>query len=314
MLSDQKENIIINNPCTKTELEQRNTLLTISLRDTPLEWGYPSEYPLVLNEHNINTSWCVFFDQKLAAHATLWPRALRHRSSQCQFNVGLVGNVATHPEHRGRGFMASLFDHLTKVGRKHELSALILWSDLGQFYQKLGFSSIGRESRFVFKNRQSHYQQVAFKTSPDELSEEDLCRMLELRPKLEWRLERSTQEFRILLSIPNTAIFVRRHNKTITSWLAIGKGADLQGIIHEWGSNKPAELVENIYSIISTWGLPQLTLLAPLGLAGQWQTQLKMHASSTTIHSMALALPLGNNGQASIAAASRCFFWGFDSI
>ena len=152
------------------------------------------------------------------------------------------------------------------------------------------------------------------KISPEDLSNSDLRRMLELRPKLEWNLERSVQEFRVLLNIPNTAIFVRRENNTITSWLAIGKGADLQGVVHEWGCSKPSELVENIQNIIGIWNLPQLILLAPLALPGQWQNYLKVHASSVSLHPMALALPLGQNGPSAITATSRSFVWGFDSI
>lgn len=314
MQLNQPQNFVIQNPCTPSELLQRDSLLSTSLRDHQLEWAYKSEYPLVLNETNLKTSWCLFADQKLAAHASLWPRTLTHISGSNSVKIGLVGNVATHPDHRGCGLMSALFDHLIKKAQEHDFGALILWSDLLEFYQKLGFSSIGRELRFSFGPTDKTHLTSIQKIDPSELTTSDLERMLQLKPKLDWTIHRSPEEFRSLLSIPNTATFTCRQGSKITSWLSIGKGSDLQGVIHEWGAESPSQLLNDIQTVIATWDLPQLILLTPLGLKNHWISALKVFSQDFKEHPMALALPVGSGGKNALSAVARGFFWGFDSI
>ena len=210
--------------------------------------------------------------------------------------------------------MSAIFDHLTAVARSNDLEALILWSDLLQFYQKLGFSSIGRESRFVLGRCDRGGTSPVSKIAAQDLSDADLHRMLQLRPKVEWELERSLTEFRALLAIPNTALFVRRKGLAVVSWFAIGKGSDMQGIVHEWGASAPQELIQDIQTVLELWNLTSLTVLSPVTIARSWIETFRLHAISQTEHSMALGLPIGNKGQEALSAIARSFLWGFDSI
>lgn len=297
-----------------SDLARRDNLLASSLRDHPLDWQYRCEYPLVLTEKSASTSWCLYSDQNIAAHASLWPRMLSHRSGQRAMKLGFIGNVATDSQYRGCGFMTTLFRHLIDVARSHDIEALVLWSDLLQFYQKLGFSSIGRESRFTFKPKDTQMITSITRVSPENLSDADLERMLDLRPKLEWNIGRSMSEFRVLLGIPNTALFIHRHGSRIVSWLAIGRGSDLQGIVHEWGAVSALELVRDIHSVISQSGIPELQTIAPAGLNAQWNNYLKLYSESHTEFPMALGLPIGPQGANALAAIAKSFIWGFDSI
>jgi hypothetical protein len=183
-----------------------------------------------------------------------------------------------------------------------------------EFYQKLGFSSIGRELRFNLGPKDKTDLTSIQKIDPSQLTANDLERMLQLKPKLDWTIHRSPEEFSSLLSIPNTATFTRRQGSKITSWLSIGKGSDLQGVIHEWGAESPTELLNDIQTVIATWNLPQLILLTPLGLKNHWISTLKVFSQGFEEHSMALALPVGPNGKNALSAVARGFFWGFDSI
>jgi GNAT superfamily N-acetyltransferase len=314
MQVNQAINFIIQNPCTPSELLQRDSLLSSSLRDHQLDWPYQREYPLVLSETNLQTSWCIFADQKLAAHASLWPRTLTHISGSNSIKIGLVGNVATDPDHRGCGLMSTLFKHLIKKAQEQDIKALILWSDLLEFYQKLGFSSIGREFRFILAPKDKPNLTSIQKVDLSDLNDGDLIRMLQLKPKLEWTIHRSRDEFRSLLGIPNTAIFIRRQGHKITSWLAIGKGSDLQGVIHEWGSASATELLNDVQTVIAAWDLPQLILLAPASLQTQWTNSLKLFSQGFEEHPMALAMPVEPAGSSALIAIARGFFWGFDSI
>ena len=308
------DNLKISNPQTTEDYEVRNALLASSLRDTPTSWKYESEYPLVLSPANSNTSWCLHTAGKIVAHANLWPRELLNLSPERMLHIGLIGNVATDPKHRGIGLMSAMFTHLEKTAQSQGIQALVLWSDLLEFYQNLGFSSIGREVRFSLTRNPKITDTGVKQYSAETLSDLELAEMLELRPKQEWSIQRSLDEFKALLRIPNTSLFIRRKNSRINAWLLIGKGSDMQGVIHEWGAPKAEELIQDIQSILEKWGIPELLLLTPSHLPHHWIQHFKQHCNRFTEHPMALALPTGHRGREAIAALNRCFIWGLDSI
>ena len=308
------DNLKISNPQTTDDYEVRNALLARSLRETPTSWKYESEYPLVLSPASSNTSWCLHTAGKIVAHANLWPRELLNVSPERVMRIGLIGNVATDSNHRGLGLMSAMFSHLEKIAQSQGIQALVLWSDLLEFYQNLGFSSIGREVRFSLTSNPKITHTGVNQCSVETLSDLDLAEMLELRPKQEWSIQRSLDEFRALLRIPNTSLFIRRKNSRVSAWLLIGKGSDMQGVIHEWGANKAEELIQDIQSILGTWDIPELLLLTPRHLPHQWIQHFKQHCNRYTEHPMALGLPIGHRGREAIVALTQSFIWGLDSI
>lgn len=302
------------NPASDLERGSRDLLLAKSLREGQLDWSYQSEYPLVLSSEGNATSWCAFMNGQLIGHANLWPRSLTHSSDQKSIPIGLIGNVATDESFRGQGHMRSLISQLANIAQGQGLHALVLWSDLFQFYQNLGFSSIGREWRLTISRAERHYDTGLSKTAAEGLTSADLNAMMALRPRLEWGIHRTPQEFQALLTIPNTLLFTRRRGLKIVSWLIIGKGADLQAVIHEWGALSPDELVADIQTILSNYAASELTLLAPGQLHHHWIEPLKQRSSSCSEHPMALAAPIGTKGDAALKALARSFIWGLDSI
>jgi hypothetical protein len=311
---EQKTILDISNPHSIADCENRDSMLAQSLRDSSLSWDYAREYPLVLDREDTATSWCAYKFGALVSHANLWPRTLKHLSSQKIITIGLVGNVATHPNHRGQGHMSTLIDHLAIIAQSQNLQALVLWSDMFLFYQTLGFSSIGRETRFsIRRDDRPRITGISLDSSKN-LTDLDLQSMLLSRPRLDWTLDRSLGEFRSLLSIPDTHIFVRRKGQKIVSWLLIGKGADMRGVIHEWGSTSADELVNDIQSILHDLDLEELLLLSPGNLHQHWSSVFKSRATNSTDHPMALGRPLGTHGSDAVLSLARGFIWGLDSI
>lgn len=303
----------LGSPTSTSALEQRDSFLTATLRDHPLKWSYRDEYPLVLSESAAQSSYCLFEQDTIVAHASLWPRQLVHASAQKIISVALVGNVSTHPDRRGQGLQLQLFAHLANLAASQDMKALVLWSDLLEFYQKLGFSSNGRELRFVLTRRERLKPTPVRKCDAAKLTDHDLEAMMDLRPKLEWQLKRSTTEFRALLTIPQSLLFIRRSGHAITSWFIIGKGSDMAGVIHEWGAKSPRELTADLQSILAAYNLADLTILAPASAASTWLQELRTHATSVTEHPMALVRSLTGKNEAAEALA-RGFIWGLDSI
>ncbi|MCX6127314.1 MAG: GNAT family N-acetyltransferase, partial [Proteobacteria bacterium] len=287
--------------------------LSQHLRDQPSLWAYKDEYPLVLSNTKASLSHCLYENDTLVAHASMFVRELKHCSSGKSFFVALIGNVATAPEHRGQGFQRQLMTYLEKTAELQGAKALILWSDLHAFYQRLGFSSNGRERRFVIRSLERPEASGIAKVQAQTLSDTQLSRLLALRPKLEWSLERSIEDFRMLLGIPECHLFIRRKAAQIASWFVIGKGADMAGVIHEWGSENAATLIQDIRSVLKDYNIPELTLLAPMILPGIWSKTLEVSSSEISEHPMALVKSIGQTAEAT-NALSRGFIWGLDSI
>ena len=210
--------------------------------------------------------------------------------------------------------MRSLIAQLENLAYGQGLHALVLWSDLLEFYQNFGFSSIGREWRLTISRSERRYDTGLARIEAKSLTDADLTAMMALRPRLEWGIDRSPDEFRSLLTIPNTLLFIRRRGSKIMSWMIIGKGADLQAVIHEWGSLSPDELIADIQTILSGYNTASLTLLSPGQLHHHWLEPLRQRASDHSEHAMALAAPLGPKGDLAMKSLAKSFIWGLDSI
>lgn len=304
----------IDSPRTASEFANRDLLLAKTMRDAPLSWPYAAEYPIILAPESARSSFCVFIDDAVVAHTNIWLRELRHASGSDSHAIALMGNVTSHPDHRGQGHIRQLMTHAAEAALSQGANAIVLWSDLLQFYQNLGFTSNGRELRYSFARSDRPYESGIQKVDCQKLSDQELEAMLKRRPKLEWNLGRSVEEFRRLLSIPNCELFVRRKGAQILSWLAIGKGSDMAGVIHEWGASSPDELVADIRSLMHTYRVTELTLLVPGALQAHWHNSFKINAASTSTHYMALAKALNPKGEIALNHLARGFIWGFDSI
>lgn len=123
---------IIKNVSTQ-DLAQRNQLLQNCLRPEPLPYPIQSEYPIVLNPDCHDYSHCLYDEDRVIAHANLWPRYLVDDKGRTVAKIGLIGNVATNDEYRGRGIMSKLLTYLESKAILADMQALVLWSDLSKF-------------------------------------------------------------------------------------------------------------------------------------------------------------------------------------
>jgi len=285
--------------------------LTSTLREQPIAWSYEQEYPIVLHHSQPPLSHLV------VGHGSLWFREFINPIQTKSSRVGLIGNIATTPTHRGQGIQRMLMQHLEETARSQGAKAVILWSDLHSFYQKLGFASISREIRYRFQQTPDKAVRPVRKVAATELADYDLVTMLAMRPKVSWTLQRSAAEFRQLLTIPETHLFMRRDKTDITGWWIIGKGADMGGVIHEWGALGPEILLEGIRSTLRSYEIYELMLLVPGTIETRWHTCFDAACASKETHPMALAKALVDSAEESretLDMLSTSFIWGLDSI
>lgn len=302
-------------PHTASELRTRNELLQSALRSEPSSFDIAAEYPLVLGASGASFSYCSGGGDGIQAHANLWPRTLICPDTNGRYAVGLIGNVATAERFRGQGMMNALMTDIKRQAVDMGMEALLLWSDLLEFYQKLGFQSFGHECRWQFASRDLVVpRRQGWRQLPPDEARSLAAAMLTCRFPVPMTLERSFEEFQALLTIPALKIFgYFDHSGTLTGYLLEGRGADLVGVVHEWGSPDPDCLLTGIAVAAASAGLSQLTLLSPAKLPKSWYSSLRRHAVERALHPTGLAWYANDNPNIR-AALDACFIWGMDSI
>jgi hypothetical protein len=252
-------------------------------------------------------------NDEIVAHASMLCRVLKATSQSKSFNLALVGNVATAPSKRGQGLQKIMMDHLKKTAEAQNVDAIVLWSDLNEFYQKLGFSSNGMEFRFRIKSTINQDHSPLPETNPKGLTTAQLSKLLQSRPTLAWCIQRSPDEFLKLLCIPDTHLFVSESTRPEREWLVIGKGSDMQGVVHEWGGGNPEGILRLMNRVMLMFQLPELILLAPSSLNSKWLATYKSAAQSYEQHPMCLIKIISHRNDVAQALA-QSFIWGLDSI
>lgn len=297
--------------------EARLQLLQSSLRDTHYNYSIVQEYPIVLNPDNREFSFCMTdSSHNLVAHLNLWPRELVNIQSKTPCFVGLVGNVATAPTCRGRGLMKEFFETLWKRMIATNIEALILWSDLLLFYHKLGFDPCGREHRFFYKSQNRPVTKgIQIRSVKGQRFTMELNQQLQiLRNDRGPYLKREYHEFKALLNIPDTVLLVANYTESDepVAYVIVGKGADMIGVVHEWGARKTSYLFEIFDHILDLTSWPQLCLLAPYNIDSMTKKELEKRSCSHEQHSMALIKERKNGRVRKLLETG--FLWGLDSI
>ncbi len=293
-----------------SDFKWRNSLLQSTLRPFKTEIPITLEYPIVLHPDQPSLSYCVHKNSRPIAHANLWPRSLVTQDGKELGEIGLIGNVASHPEYRGLGLVRNLMDHFKNIAKQKEFKALILWSDLDQFYQNLGFKSWGNELRFTIPN---HNENHATLLNPQDLSEETLQTFLDLRPKTPLTLKRSLSEFHTLMQIPFLRVYALCDETThqVKAFAAMNRGYDFLGVIHEWGAEDAKSLISLLKSIPSAAGLEEVTVLSPCYTSEMWLQALRSICSAESKHPMAYGW---SHNETNLEDLATTFIWGFDSI
>ncbi len=339
-------------PQTPGQQFARDRLLIECLRpDKPAHYQIAEEYPLVLGPEGSRHSICVALKghdpgtSAFLAHANLWFRTMacgtELAAGSSTVKLGLVGNVATNPREQGKGWMRTLLGEIERRALSQGADAIVLWSDLESFYQKLGFEPAGTEIRMTLSTKKlRRYSQANLKENLDkavgvkvwlpdgyrtgELPEALIERMLHLRStgfnQPFFQLERSPQEFSELLKIPDLSLFVGHGENsgglpTIDFFFIVGKGMDMQGIIHEWGTTDMNLLIGGAAIVAKHVGLDELTILVPPAIISERLTELRRVCTRSEHHPMAWVKTLNPKTKPLVEQAlHKGFIWGLDSI
>lgn len=197
-------------------------------------WSIAAEYPTAFTPHNIHNMRIIANNEgAVLSHAVLKPLIIK--SPHIIFKVGAVGSVVTDPQHRGKGFSTQVLNDCLKAAEEQSCDITILWTDLFDFYRRLGFELAGSEVSFVIEdNFDCNNQNLRFSSDP-KVSPEAIHRLYSMHSVA---TVRSVDDIKRFLNIPQTKVYTAwEPSGQLAAYAIEGKGIDLGGYIHEWGGS-----------------------------------------------------------------------------
>ena len=233
-------------PRAPKEAEYTNIISFLNTNLRPnAEWSIASEYPTTFSPENSRNIRVICEEGQIVSHAVWKPLLIR--TPQAVYKFAEIGSVVTAQDHRKQGHSHQILTSCIESAKSEDCDFAILWTDLYDFYRKMGFELAGSELCAVIdqplvdlKNRKYQIKEGA-NVDPDAI--------LKVFQKHTVSTVRNTKEMKQYLQIPNSRVYTSwRADGTLAAYAVEGKGADLQSYIHEWGGSLDAiiELISHV--------------------------------------------------------------------
>lgn len=193
-------------------------------------------------------------------------------------DVVLIGAVATAESHRGSGLASRTVSLAVEWGRERGAAMAMLWGGETGLYERLGFELCGVQMR-------APLEALDLGAPLKDFSGIVLGRGW--IPSLMSSLRMRGSGLKLT---PSDESWIEAHRGTDWYWLgdpaaprayaAIGRGIDLQGLVHEWGGESPEEL-KTLLRLVRM-ERPDAQLLASPDLLTAWQL-VPASASSASV-------------------------------
>ncbi len=220
-------------------------------------WTLADEYPLALNPGNLTNVRMIKDNGKILSGAVVKTSLVK--SPMGLMKVAGIGSVVTDPAYRNLGHSRSVLESTLEVAKRSACDIAILWTDLHDFYRKLGFELAGSEislrleKPFMPPSNDLRFMESA-RISPESI--------LRLYSQHTCGTIRSLEDVRRSLQIPNMRVYTAwDQNQQLLAYAVEGKGADLNGHIHEWGG-AVSKLLPLFSHMVAEQKRP-LTVMAP---------------------------------------------------
>lgn len=225
------------------------------------EWSIVNEYPTALSESQLHNMRVIIENGQIVSHAVFRPMIVK--TPVGVFKVAGIGSVVTSPDHRGQGHSTQILEACLEAATAADCDFAILWTDLFDFYRRMDFELAGTEVTVVLDREvgptAGWKYLVSSKVAPDAL--------VRVFQQHSVSSHRSKEDVRLMLSIPNsTVVTAWEPNGRLAAYAVVGKGADLNGYIHEWGGSVSALL--GLFSHLRNTLKRDLRLIAPSHATG----------------------------------------------
>jgi len=170
---------------------------------------------------------------QVISHAVLKPLVIK--SPHVIFKVGAIGSVVTNETHRNQGLSTRIIEDCLTQATKQQCDIAILWTDLYDFYRRMGFELAGTEVSIVIEEEFQAPDPTLRLSKDSKVAAEAIHRLYSTHTVNSVRTVEETRKF---LNIPQSQIYTAWDSSGHLAAYAIeGKGIDLGGYIHEWGGS-----------------------------------------------------------------------------
>lgn len=170
----------------------------------------------------------MFENRELVSHAMT--SHVHLVSDQASLRTLLVGSVVTRPVGRGRGHATAVLEHVVGRARSAGIDLILLWSGQWDFYRRLGFAPMGRQSEVRF-----HFGDRRMDPAVRPARFGDLPEMLALHESKPLRVRRDLASMALLLTASPMETMVLEEGGRVRAYACFGKGRDFGGWWHELG-------------------------------------------------------------------------------
>lgn len=245
--------------------------LTSSLRPEHT-WSIDTEYPTALTPQNRHNVRVMTHNDQFISHSVVKPMIIK--SPRIIYKAAGIGSVVTHENYRNQGLSQKILQECLTVAEQQKCDFAILWTNLHDFYRKIGFELGGTEISSAIQNEFPAPVTGLRYSSEKNVSAEAINRLYSHHMV---GTVRTPEEVKQYLKIPQTNLFTAwKADGTLAAYAVEGKGADLHNYIHEWGGNVP-ELLSLLSHIRKTKN-QTITIITPLH-AHNLNNQLKTIAT-----------------------------------
>jgi predicted acetyltransferase len=194
-------------------------------------WSIQQEYPLAMHESNLNNFRILKHEDQIVSGAVMKMHIIK--CVMGLFKASAIGSVVTSPEHRNQGFSQKVLNDCVALSEKQVCDFAILWSDLFDFYRKLGFELAGSEVSMVINSEMNVQDSSVRIMESNKVSAEALLKVYNYHTT---GTIRTVRDINAYLQIPNSRVYTAwDKNNQLLAYAVEGKGADLTNYIHEWG-------------------------------------------------------------------------------
>lgn len=220
-------------PPVASEWSQILEFLNKNLRSDKA-WSITNEYPTALHPTNLHNIRIVKQNNDIVSHAVVKPLVIK--SPHVIYKVAAIGSVVTDEGFRKQGLSTKILQNCLDASLQQNCDIAILWTNMHDFYRKMGFELAGSEISFLIDQNLTDTASSQFRFSADpKVAAESIHRLYSLHTV---GTARTLEETRKFLIIPETKLYTAWDSQNqLVAYAIEGKGADLGGYIHEWGGS-----------------------------------------------------------------------------
>ncbi len=220
-------------------------------------WSIASEYPIAFSESNLNNIRIITERDQVVSHAVFRPMIIKTPSAVLK--VAGIGSVVTSTGRRNEGLSTKTIQSCLEAAQSLGCDFAILWTNIYDFYRRFGFELAGTEISLLLDHEIPISDQNLKIIEGNKVSAEAIQRLYNQHTVT---TVRTLEDIRKYLQIPNSRIYTAwGSDGQLRAYAIEGKGADLNGYIHEWGGGVSA-LIPLFAHIRRTQGRP-ITVIAP---------------------------------------------------